>query len=87
MCLHAARAPRLLWGAVRLCYSRRGRSGSSTMHSADREKTKMTIKMRSFHFEELVEEDMPLLAVVSAQGVEVGNGASSYSGSTMTTRH
>lgn len=47
----------------------------------------MTIKMRSFHFEELVEEDMPLLAVVSAQGVEFGNGASSYSGSTMTTRH
>jgi hypothetical protein len=35
----------------------------------------MTIRMRSFHFEELVDdEDMPLLAVVSAQGVEFGNG-------------
>jgi hypothetical protein len=35
----------------------------------------MTIRMRSFHFEEpLDDEDLPLLAVVSAQGVEFGNG-------------
>jgi hypothetical protein len=35
----------------------------------------MTIRMRSFHFERpLDDEDLPLLAVVSAQGVEFGNG-------------
>jgi hypothetical protein len=35
----------------------------------------MTIRMRSFHFEQpLDDEDLPLLAVVSAQGVEFGNG-------------
>jgi hypothetical protein len=34
----------------------------------------MTIRMRSFHFERPVGEDMPLLAVVAAQGVEFGNG-------------
>ena len=33
----------------------------------------MTIRMRSFHFEKPVEEGIPLLAVVTAQGVEFGN--------------
>lgn len=34
----------------------------------------MAIRMRSFHFERPLDEGMPLLAVVSAQGVEFGNG-------------
>ena len=34
----------------------------------------MTIRMRSFHFERPLDEGIPLLSVVSAQGVEFGNG-------------
>ncbi|HEX5086826.1 MAG TPA: hypothetical protein VFV89_03395 [Nocardioides sp.] len=34
----------------------------------------MAIRMRSFHFERPVGEGMPLLSVVTAQGVEFGNG-------------